>query len=303
MPSRSSGFSNLLAPELSNVFFNKYKQWPEEYNTLFNVESSTRAYEEDVEVAGLGQMVNKPEGVGITYDDPYQSGRVRYTHTTFGLGFRVTDELFNDDLYGVIKKMPQALARSAHQTIEVQGANVLNNAFNTNFNVGLDGVQLISTAHANVKQTGGPYSNRLSTDADLSVTSLQSAIILMETTTDDRDLNLQIRPRLLVITPNQKWIARELLKSEYKPHTADNEINAFKDEDLSYTVNHYLTDTNAWFLLADKADHYLKFYWRKKLAFDNDDDFDTGDAKFKATMRLSVGFTNWRGIVGTSGSS
>lgn len=303
MPSRSSGFSNLLAPELSNVFFNKYKQWADEYSAVFNVESSTRAYEEDVEVAGLGQLVSKAEGTAITYDDPYQSGRKRYTHATFGLGFRVTDELYNDDLYGIIKKMPQDLARSAHQTIEVQGANVINNAFNTTLQTGLDGSALISTTHANVKGSGGPYSNRLSTDADLSVTSLQSAIILMETTTDDRDLNLQIKPKILLITPSQKWIARELLRSEYKPHTADNEINALKEEDLSYTVNHYLTDTNAWFLLADKADHYLKFYWRQKLKFDNDDDFDTGDAKFKATMRLSVGFTNWRGIVGTSGSS
>ena len=303
MSSRTTGFSNLLAPELSNVFFNKYKQWMDEYTAIFNVESSTRSYEEDVEIAGLGAMQSKAEGMGITYDEPFQSGRKRYTHSTFGLGFRVTDELYNDDLYGIIKKMPQALARSAHQTIEVNAANVLNNAFNTTLQAGLDGIQLISTAHKRVDGTGGPYSNRLSTDSDLSVTSLQSAIQLMEGTTDDRDLNLNIKPKLLVITPNLKWVARELLKSEYKPHTADNEINAFRDEDLSYTVNHYLTDTNAWFLLADKADHYLKFYWRQKLKFDNDDDFDTGDAKFKATMRLAVGFTNWRGIVGTSGSS
>lgn len=303
MPSRSSGFSNLLAPELHEVFFNKYKQYPDEYAQIFNIESSTRAYEEDVEVAGLGQLVNKAEGTAITYDDPFQSGRKRYTHSTFGLGFRVTEELYNDDLYNVIKRMPQALARSAHQTIEVQAWNVLNNAFNTTIQTGWDGLALCSTAHTNIKGIGGPYTNRLSTDADLSVTSLQSAIQIMEQTTDDRDLNLMLKGKLLVVPVATKWMARELLHSEYKPHTADNEVNALKDEDLQYLVGHYLTDSNAWFLLTAKEDHYLKFFWRKKLAFDNDDDFDTGDAKFKSTMRFSVGFSGWRGIVGTSGSS
>ena len=131
MPSRESGFSNLLAPELSTVFFEKYKQWPREYEKIFNVENSVRAYEEDIEVAGLGQMITKPEGTPIGYDDPFQSNRLRYTHTTYGLGFRVTEELYNDDLYNVIKRMPQALSRSAIQTIEVQAANVFNNAFNS----------------------------------------------------------------------------------------------------------------------------------------------------------------------------
>lgn len=302
MPSRSSQFSNLLAPEISNVFFEKYKQWPEEYAQVFNIESSSQAYEIDTEVTGLGQFVTKAEGTGISYDDPIPGKRKQYNHTTFGLGFRVTNELYNDDLYGVIKKMPQALARSAHQTIEVQSWSVFNNAFNSTY-TGIDGAQLISTAHPNVSGAGGPYSNRLSTDADLSVTSLQSAIQLMELTTDDRDLNLMIKPKLLVIPVQLKWMTRELLNSEYKPHTADNEINALADEELKYMVSHYVTDTNAWFLLADKADHYLKFYWRQKLALDNDDDFDTGDAKFKATMRFSNGFSGWRGIVGTSGSS
>jgi hypothetical protein len=125
----------------------------------------------------------------------------------------------------------------------------------------------------------------------------------LEQTTDDRGLNLMIKPKMVLISPNQKWMAREILGSEYKPHTADNEINALKEEGLTYMVSHFVTDQNAFYVLGDKADHYLKFYWRKKAAFDNDDDFDTGDAKFKATMRFSVGFTSWRGIVGTSGSS
>ena len=300
MPSRSAGFSNLIAPEIHEVFFNKYKQYPDEYAQVFNLEDSSHAYEEDIEVAGLGQFVSKPEGTSVTYDDPFQSGRKRYTHTTFGLGFRVTNELYNDDLYGVIKRMPQALARSAHQTIEVQAWNVFNNAINSTIQIGFDGQPLISTTHLNIKQTGGPYTNSLSTAADLSVTSLQQAIQILEQTTDDRDLNLMLKPKLLVVPVVQKWMARELLHSEYKPQTADNEINSLQDEELSYLVAHYLTGTHEWFLLSDKAEHYLKFFWRQKMKLDNDDDFDTGDAKFKATMRFSVGFSGWRGIVGNS---
>lgn len=303
MPSRESGFSNLLFPGVHEVFFNKYQQWPWEYDKFCTVETSKQAYEEDVEVAGLGVMLQKPEGTPTAYDDPFQSGRVRYTHVSYGLGFRVTHELYNDDLYGVIKKMPAALSRSALQTIEVSAANIFNNSVNSAV-VGLDGVQLISTAHTDVKKTAGvTFSNRLSTDSDLSVTSLQQMLILLENQTDDRGLNLMIKPKIVVISPNQKWMAREILQSEYKPHTADNEINALKEEGLSYMVSHFVTDTNAYYVLGDKADHYLRFFWREKLALDNDDDFDTGDAKFKAFMRFSYGFTSWRGIVGTSGSS
>jgi hypothetical protein len=264
--------------------------------------NSTRAYEEDAEVAGLGKLVSKGEGVSVTYDDPMQStNKQRYTHSAFGLGFRVTEELYADDLYGIIKKMPSSLARSAKQTTEVEAWGVLNNAFNA-AKTGLDGVALCSTAHPNIKLVGGPYSNRLATDADLSVTSLQAAIEQMEGTTDDRDMNIMLKPKLLVVTPSNKWMARELLNSERKPHTADNEINALMDEELKYFVGHYLTDSDAWFLVTDKADHHLNFFWRKKVAFDNSDDFDSGDAKFKATMRFSTGFSGWRGIIGTPGA-
>lgn len=302
MTARSSGFSNLLAPGLHDIFFNRYNQWPDEYSQVFNVLSSNRAYEEDAEVTGLGQLVTKGEGVSITYDDPFQStNKKRYTHTAFGLGFRVTEELYNDDLYGIIKKMPASLARSAKQTTEVQAWNVFNNAFNAAY-AGLDGVALCSTAHPNVRLVGGPYSNRLSTDADLSVTSLQAAIELMEGTTDDRDMNIMLKPNMLIVTPSNKWMARELLNSTSKPHTADNEINALKEEELKYFVGHYLTDSDAWFLVSDKADHALNFFWRKRPTFDNSDDFDSGDAKFKATMRFSVGFSGWRGVIGTPGA-
>lgn len=302
MSSRSSAFSHLLAPGLHDAFFNRYNQYPEEYSQVFNVLTSTRQYEEDTEVAGLGKLVKKTEGQNITYDDPFQStDRVRYTHDTFALGFRVSYELYKDDQYGIINRMPQALARSAHQTIEAEAWDVFNNAF-TASTAARDDIALCSTAHTNVKKTGGPYSNRLATDSDLSITSLQSAVELMENTTDDRDLNIMLKPKRLIIAPASKWMARELLNSEKKPHTANNEINALMDEELMYMVCHYLTDTDAWFLVTDKSDHYLNFYWRERLFFDNDDDFDNGDAKFKATCRFSKGFSGWRGVVGTPGA-
>jgi len=302
MPSRASAFSDLLNPELHELFFEKYNMYPEEYQEVFNVLSTERAWEDDAEVTGLGQMVQKQEGRAIAFDDPIQGQIKRYVPIPFGLGFRVTHELYKDDLFNVIKRMPQALARSAHQTIEVNAWNVLNLAFSQT-QLGSDNQPLCSSTHPNVNATSGsgPYSNTLATAADLSITSLQSMIELMENTTDDRDLNILIKPRLLVIPVHLKWMARELLNSEYKPGTADNEINSLADEELKYMVSHYMTSNSAWFLTSAKEDHYLRFFWREKLIFDNDDDFQTKDALFSAYMRFSCGFSGYRGICGTAG--
>jgi hypothetical protein len=300
--SRQGAFSHLLQPVLKEVFFNRYSQFPDEYTQWINVETTDRAYEEDLEVAGFGKFVQKQEGRAISYDDPFQGGLVRYTPTPWALGFRVTYELYKNDQHNIIKRMPNALARSAHQTIEVQAHSVLNYAFTASVQ-GRDGVCLCSTAHPNIrKQVGsGPYSNRLSTDSDLSITSLQSAFELMENTTDDRDLNIMLRPKLLICAVENQWTAEEILKSEKKPYVGDNETNVMRGR-CEYFVSHYLTDTDAWFLLCDKADHYLKFYWREKLRMDNDDDFNTMDALYRGFMWFTQGFSGWRGIVGTPGA-
>lgn len=304
MSSRTSAFSHLLQPALHDVFFNKYGQWPEEFSQIFNVLNTNRAYEEDSEVTGLGKLVKKSEGQVITYDDPKQAKNlVRYTPDIWSLGFRVSYELYKNDMYNIITRAPEMLARSARQTVEAEAFGVLNNAFNSAV-TGRDGVALCATNHPNiaVDAASGPYSNRLATDSDLSITSLQAAVELLEGTTDDRDLNLMIKPKTLLCHYSNKWMARELLNSEHKPHTADNEINALSDEDLKYMIGHFLTDSDAWFLLTDKADHYLRFYWREQIKFDNDDDFDTGDAKFKAMCWFKAGFSGWRGIVGSPGA-
>jgi len=303
MSSRSTAFSHLLQPVLHEIFFEKYGMRPKEYPNVFTVESTSRAFEQDVEVAGLGPMVQKLEGQPTTYDDPFQGELKTYTPVPFGLGFRVTHELYVDDQHNIIKRMPSALSRSAHQTEEVYAWNVINNAFSAAY-PGLDGQPLCSVAHPNVAvgAGSGPYSNRLATDSDLSITSLQSAIDLMEGMTDDRDMPILVKPRTLVIPYQLKWMAKELLDSEKKPHTSDNEINALQGEDLSYMVCHYLTSSSAWFLFSAKEDHYLRFFWRESLSFDNGDDFDTGDAKFKAYMRFVCGFSGWRGVMGTPGA-
>jgi len=257
---------------MHEIFFNKFSQYPKEYANVFTILNSNRAYEMDAEVTGLGPLVPKLEQTAITYDDPIQGLIKTYTHVPYALGFRVTHELYKDDQYNIIKRMPQALSRSAHQTMEVEHWKVFNNAFSAG-SPGLDGQPLCSTIHPNVSGAGGPFSNQLATAADLSITSLQSMIELMENTTDDKDLNLMIRGKVLVIPVHLKWIARELLHSEFKPGTGDNEINSIKDEDLSFMVSHYLSSTSAWFLLADKSEHYLRSFMRESLDFDNDDDF------------------------------
>jgi hypothetical protein len=252
MASRTSAFSHLIAPNLNEIFFNRYNTFPKEYPQVFNIESSVRNYEEDAEVAGLGKFVSKTEGQPITYDEPFQSAdKKRYTHTSYALGFRVTHEMYQDDLYGIMKKMPAALAKSANQTEEAEAWSVFNNAFNAAY-TGIDRVALCSTAHPAVNIVGGPYSNRLATDSDLSQTALQSAIELMEGATDDRDLNIMLKPRTLVIPYQLKWAAREILNSEKKPYTSDNEINALSDEELKYMVSHFLTDSDVGSLPGSK---------------------------------------------------
>ncbi len=298
-------FRSNLADEVSSglraILFEKYNQYPDEYKQIFNVYESKKSEEKDSALSGFGLMPVKGEGEPIVYDDPLQGYRVTYTHITYGLGFRVTAEMYEDDEYGKIKKMPIALARSAKHTVEQTAANIFNYGFVSTYNVGGDGKPLFALDHP--LTGGGTYANRPEIPADLTVSSLQQAILSMEETVDDRGLLLAIKPKLLVVPPALKWTARELIGSKLKPYTSDNELNAFLDEDLTYFVWHYLTDDDAWFLLADKDDHELNFFWRKKLQTESDVDFDTGDLKFKAVMRFSVKWSDWRGTYGSPGTS
>lgn len=302
MPAVTGAFSHLLAPGLRKVFFQHLDERPDEFSQVFNMLTSTRAYEEDLEVAGLGTMPVKTEGAAITYQDPTQGEKRRYTHITYGLGFRVTLEMMEDDLYNVMKRMTRELAKAGRNAKEVNAWNTFNLGFTTEFGFTKFGANepLFSTAHTRIG--GGTSANRPTTDADLSQASLEAAIINFENMVDETGIPTLMRPKWLIVPPDLKMTARELLGSEFKPYTSNNEINALMKEGLDFMVSHYLTDNDAWFLVAGKGEHDLNFFTRMSVRFQNDDDFDTGDAKFKAFQRFSVGHGEWRGTYGTTGA-
>lgn len=300
MPAANTAmFSALLAPGLRKVFFDTYKDWPEEYSQIAATETSTRAYEEEIVAGGLGLFNRKLEGTSIAYDNGMIGTARRYTHLSFGLGFRVTREMYDDDQYNVMKRMAKQLARAARQTIEMEFGGMLDDAFTGATYKSHDNVALCSTSH--VPLVGGTAANKPTTDADLGISTLRAAMENLEGTKDERGLPVMKRGVLIVVGPTFQWIAKELTESPNKPYTADNEINVFKDMALRYMVSHYMTDSDAWFLLSPKGEHDIKFFWRTKAQFDNADDFDTKDAKYSGFMRFSMGFTDWRGVYGSSG--
>jgi len=301
MPAYTGAFSHLLAPGLRKVFFNEYKMWPEEYSRIATVGTSKRAYEEELIVAGLGRFEQKPEGQPLIYDDPIQGEKRRYTHVTWSLGFRVSREMWQDDLYNVMKRMSSELAKSARQTVELEFATIVDDAFTGASILGADGKALCATDHPLL--VGGTYQNRPTTHTDLGVGSLRSALERLENTVSERGLPLMLGTGATVlVTPTFQWVAKEMLSPQTQgaPYTNENQINAFRDMSLSYMVYHFGSDSDAWLVLSN-GNHDIKFFWRQKPLFENGDDFDTKDAKFSGFMRFSYGFTDWRGVDGSSG--
>lgn len=292
------GFSELLLPGLATVYFGEFQNWDREYDKIVKIKDSKKSKEEDLLIVGLGIMGQKTESAAVGYEDISQGYKTTYTHSTFEKAIRISQEMYEDDLYDVMSDMTVALAKSAIQRIEVDAANNLNNAFSTTTGLGADGVSLINAAH--VLSIGGTQSNALAAHADLAPASLQEAIGNIEKTQDEKGLNIALKARLLVVPPDNQWAAAELLESEYKPGVANNEINAIRKKGLSFTVNHFLTDTDSWFVLAD--DHKIKWWQRVPIQFFKGNDFDTDDAKFKARMRHSTGFSDWRGVCGDQGA-
>lgn len=308
--------AQLMAPGLHDEFLHwvDLLQRDEEYSHIFHVETSKMAYEDEVEFAGLPPLVEKPEGEAISYSDAIQGGMKRYLHLTYGLGVRCSFELYEDDQYNVINQVPKALARSAHFVKEQQAFNVFNLGFSSVTTT--DGISLFNTSHpllggpaatsvapgiANIIASPGTYPNRPVVDVDLSFTGIQLMVNFFERLPDSQGLPITIKPRTVVIPPELKWIAREILGSPHKPYTADNEINAVLAEDLQYFVCHYLTSQSAWFCIADKMAHRLKYFVRHELDEDFADDFDTRSIKQVSFMRLSVGATVWEGTFGSNG--
>lgn len=309
-------YAQLMAPGAHAAFvhFLNTRQQVEEYTFVFNVENSVKAYEDEWEFAGLGPMPEKPEGEQLVYQDAIQGGTKRYLHFTYGLGVRSSFELYDDDQYNIIKQIPKNLARSGHFTIEQTAWNVFNLGFTTVITT--DGVSLFNPQHpllggsvatsigpglTNLVYAPGTYPNRPSSDVDLSVTALQLAAQHFERMPDSQGMPIQAKPSYLVIPPELKFIAREILGSPHKPYTSDNEINSILNEDLRYFVCHYLTSFSAWFLTAEKDETWLKFFWRQQLDEDFADDFDTRSVKQVSFMRFSAGATSWINTWGSNG--
>lgn len=299
MATNSALFTPLYAPGLRKIVFDGYVELPSEYDKFFNVNTvAQRQYLDDYKMAGFGTVPTKAEGTGIIYDDPVPGNTVRYTWTPFGKGFRVTHEAMVDELYGPMKRMAKAMGRSFRNQVEVQAATVLNNAFSTAG--GFDALSLCNTSHTLLR--GGTARNRPTTAVDFGVSSLQDALVDFEKMLDDASMPISYRAKYLIIPPETWPQAREVLGSQFKPYTADNEINILASEGLTIIVSHYMTDNDAWFLFSDKADHDVNFFWREKFVTDAADDFDTGDGKMKGYMRLGVGWGDWRGVWGSPGA-
>ncbi len=297
----SSSFAKVLWPGVNAWYGKAYGEYPVEYTKLFDTFKSTRQFEEDVGVSSFGLAIAKPEGAAISYDTERQAFISRYNHVVYALGFVITREIMEDDQYDVVgQRKAQGLAFSMRQTKEIIAANVYNRAETAGY-VGGDGVTLLSTSHPNF--AGGTWSNRLTTAADLSEAALEQAMIDIAGFTNDRGLLISVRPKSLIIARQNIFEAKRLVAPDGRPGVDTNDINALKALGMvpEVVVNHYLTDPDAWFIRTD-VPHGMKHFERRADAFEMDNDFDTENAKFKATARYSFGWTDPRGVFGSMGA-
>jgi hypothetical protein len=292
-----------LLPGLNALFGLEYARYGEEHKEIFDTETSERSFEEETKLSGFGQAPVKNEGSAIVYDNGQEAWTARYNHETIALGFSLTEEAIEDNLYDSLSaRYTKALARAMAYAKQVKAAAILNNAFSASYTYG-DGKPLCATNHPLV--SGGTNSNRPATAADLNETSLEAAVIQIAAWTDERGLLIAAKPRKLVVPPALMFVATRLLETELRVSTADNDINALRSLRSvpdGYTVNHYLTDTNAWFLMTD-VPNGLKHFVRTPMQTSMDADFDTGNARYKARERYSFGVSDPLGIFGSPGAS
>jgi hypothetical protein len=291
-----------LLPGLNALFGLEYQKYGEEHKEIFDQESSERSFEEEVKLSGFSAAPVKDEGAAISYDNAQEAWSARYNHETIALGFSITEEAMEDNLYDSLSsRYTKALARAMAYTKQVKAAAVLNNGFNSSY-AGGDGVELFSTAHPLV--SGGTNSNEPSVNVDLNETSLEAAIIQIAGWTDERGLLIASRPLKMVVPPALQFVATRLLETELRTATADNDINAIRSMGAipqGYTVNHFLTDTDAWFLKTD-VPNGLKHFVRTPMQTSMDGDFDTGNARYKARERYSFGWSDPLGMWGSQGA-
>ena len=300
--SRSQLLKELL-PGLNALFGMEYAKYGEEHKEIYETESSERSFEEETKLSGFGSAPVKAEGSAIAYDNAQEAWSTRYNHETIALGFSITEEAVEDNLYDSLSaRYTKSLARAMAYTKQVKAASVLNNGFSGSY-AGGDGVALFSTAHPTVG--GGTNSNTPAVQVDLNETSLEAAVIQISAWTDERGLLIAAKPKKLVIPPALMFVADRLLKTDARVGTADNDINALKNMGSipgGATVNHFLTDTNAWFLTTD-VPNGLKHFVRTPMSTSMDGDFDTGNVRYKARERYSFGWSDPLGMWGSSGSN
>lgn len=292
-----------LLPGLNALFGLEYAKYGEEHKEIYETETSERSFEEETKLSGFSAAPVKNEGSSIAYDNAQEAWTARYNHETIALGFSLTEEAIEDNLYDSLSsRYTKALARAMAYTKQVKAANVLNNGFNSAYPGG-DGKELFATDHPLV--SGGTNSNEPATAADLNETSLEAAVIQIAGWTDERGLLIAAKPQKLIVPPSLMFVATRLLETELRVATADNDINALKSNGSipgGYTVNHFLTDTNAWFLTTD-VPNGMKHFVRSPMATSMDGDFDTGNVRYKARERYSFGWSDPLGMYGSPGAS
>jgi hypothetical protein len=291
-----------LLPGLNALFGLEYARYGEEHKEIYETDTSERSFEEETKLSGFSAAPVKPEGSAIAYDNGQEAWTARYTHETIALGFSLTEEAIEDNLYDSLSaRYTKALARAMAYTKQVKAAAVLNNGFTAGYTGG-DGVTLFSSAHPLV--SGGTNSNIPSTPADLNETSLEAAVIQISLWTDERGLLIAAKPRKLIVPPALQFVATRLLETELRVGTNDNDINALKNNGSvpeGYTINHFLTDTNAWFLTTD-VPNGMKHFVRTPLQQSMDGDFDTGNVRYKSRERYSFGWSDPLGMYGSQGA-
>ena len=291
-----------LEPGLNALFGLEYARYDDEASEIYDTESSERAFEEEVMLSGFGSAPVKQEGSAITFDDAQEAYTARYTHETIALAFSITEEAIEDNLYDrLASRYTKALARSMANTNQVKGAATLNNAFDSTF-AGGDGKELCATDHPLVNN--GSLRNEPSTDADLNETSLENALIDIAAFVDERGLKVSVRGQKLIIPPALQFVADRLLESTLRPGSADNDVNAMRNMGMlpqGYVVNHYLTDTDAFFIKTDAPRGFVHFE-RMPMSTKMEGDFDTGNVRFKARERYSYGYSDPRCVYGSKGA-
>jgi len=292
-----------LLPGLNALFGLEYKRYGEEHKEIYETETSDRSFEEETKLSGFSAAPVKNEGQAIAYDNAQEAWTARYNHETIAMGFSITEEAMEDNLYDSLSaRYTKALARAMAYTKQVKAASILNNGFNAAFTYG-DGKSLFATDHPLV--SGGTNSNRPTVASDLNETSLENAVIQIAGWTDERGLLIAAKPRKLIVPPALMFVATRLLETNLRVGTTDNDINALKNNGSipeGYTVNHFLTDTNAWFLKTD-VPNGLKHFVRVAMSTSMDADFDTGNSRYKARERYSFGVSDSLGVYGSPGAS